>query len=199
MRILYKTPATERTLKIAERPITFRPSGTPGYLAAEVTDEAQLRILLSQRNGNLFSQDTAAVPLPALTRTPVAPVAPVVATPPPVIAPEPPAIAVPPPVIAPPAPVLAPVPPVDAPPAPDAPPPPSTPPPPEAGATGEHDVTGALALLDMTVREIKLHLPSVTSIPNIRLAMQIEAAKTDPRNTLIAELDKRLNQLNNPA
>lgn len=65
---------------------------------------------------------------------------------------------------------------------------------PEAGDLGTV-IAKATDLLALSVRKVEAELDSVTDKAVIRQAIEIEAAKSDPRSTVIAALDKRLKQL----
>lgn len=64
---------------------------------------------------------------------------------------------------------------------------------PETDDTGPvPDIEAANAILAHTVRDLNAAIDGYTDVATLRLALQIEASKTDPRSSFIAVLDRRV-------
>jgi len=165
MRIEYKSPAANRTINVGNKAYNFTPSGKPGVLVCDIPDDD-----VEALETLLSERNRNLFNVAIRQREPLlarTPAAP--AQPDKPDAPPPKPEAKP-----------------DAPPAGD-----------ETGDTGDIGtvIAKATALLGQGVRKIETELDSVADKAVIRQAIEIEAAKSDPRSTVIVALDKRLKQL----
>lgn len=166
MRIEYKNPADRRTINVGNKAYTFTPSGKPGVLACDIPDDdVEALETLLSERNRNLFNVAIRQREPLLARTPAAPAQPAKPA-----APTPTPAAKP-----------------DAPPAGDG--------TGDAGGDIGTVIAKATELLALSVRKVEAELDSVTDKAVIRQAIEIEAAKSDPRSTVIAALDKRLKQL----